>query len=219
MRLGRGSVFSTAKSAIMNWPILYLVLLLPWSTDNPVATQHIEFHSNSSLSISGSSNVNKFACDCEQPLQPMRIDLQVQPGDQLARFRGAVLELKTRALDCGHKGMNKDMYQTLQADKYPTIEIRLEAVRYQPGYSPEFCSEWVTMLASADLTVAGHTRRVHLEIRGKQTGDDKYRFQSQLPVRMTDFGIEPPTALLGLVKVDDEITINLDLILSASEAG
>lgn len=219
MRRGRGSVFSAAKTYIMNWSTLYFLLLLPWSMGYELPTQHIEFHSTSSLSISGSSNVNKFACKCEQTLHPMRVDLQVQPGDQLARFTGAVLVLKTRALDCGHKGMNKDMYQTLEADQHPTIDIRLEAVRYQPGYSPEFCSEWVTMLASADLTVAGHTNRVHLEIQGRQVGDDQYRFKSQLPIRMTDFGIEPPTALLGLVKVDNEITIHLDLTLSANEAG
>jgi len=219
MRRGRGSAFPVAKTKIMNWPTLYILIMLPWSMGYLATTQRIEFHSVSSLSISGSSNVNTFSCLCEQPLQPMQIGLTVQPGDQLARFKGAVLELKSRALDCGHKGMNKDMYQTLEADQHPTIDIKLEAVRYQPGYSPEFCSEWVTMLASANLTVAGRTKRVHLQIQGKQTGEDQYRFRSQLPIQMTDFGIEPPTALLGLVKVDNEITIHLDLTLTANEAG
>jgi hypothetical protein len=36
--------------------------------------------------------------------------------------------------------------------------------------------------------------------------------QGSLQVRMTDFGVEPPTALFGLVKAHDDILIRFHLM-------
>jgi hypothetical protein len=36
---------------------------------------------------------------------------------------------------------------------------------------------------------------------------------------MSDFNVEPPTALLGLIKADDELTVKFDLIATERNTG
>lgn len=200
--------------------LLLLTPLLFMSGTRPATKmQHVRFLASSELYIKGSSNVNQFTCHCEQELYPIQLQVAFNPDDQLARFDQARLDLITRTLDCGNRGMNRDMYETLRADKHPEISIQLRAVRQLEGYSPMLCDEWVPLLASAYLTIAGERRIVHLDVQGRQEPAGHYRFLSELSINMTDFGIDPPKALLGLVQVDNEITIHLDLHVSAREIG
>lgn len=203
--------------------LLLLLLLSPLlfisGTRPTVKMQHVRFLESSELYIKGSSNVNQFTCHCKQELYPIQLDVSFNPDDQLARFAGARLDLTTRTLDCGNRGMNRDMYKTLQAETHPEISIQLRAVRQLEGYSPILCDEWVPLLASAYLTIAGERRIVHLDVQGRQEPGGHYRFLSELSINMTDFGIDPPTAMLGLVQVDNEIIIHLDLYVAAKEIG
>jgi len=202
---------------------ILLTLLAPllfFSGTRPaIKMQHVSFLNSSELYLQGSSNVNQFTCRCEQGLAPLQVNVDFKPEDQIARFERAQLNIVTRNLDCGNRGMNRDMYKTLQANNHPEISIQLRAVRQLEGYSPMLCDEWVPLLASAYLTIAGKKRIVHLDVQGRQEPGGHYRFLSELTINMTDFGIDPPTALLGLVQVDNEITIHLDLHVSAKSIG
>ena len=44
--------------------------------------------------------------------------------------------------------------------------------------------------------------------------DGQYQVSGAYPMKMTDFGIEPPTALLGTMTTGDDVTINFNLTLS-----
>lgn len=35
--------------------------------------------------------------------------------------------------------------------------------------------------------------------------------QGTLPIQMTDFNVEPPTAMLGLIRARDKITVHFDI--------
>ena len=39
---------------------------------------------------------------------------------------------------------------------------------------------------------------------------DRFRIRAEMPVRMTDFGITPPTALFGIVKARNELTVRFE---------
>ena len=39
----------------------------------------------------------------------------------------------------------------------------------------------------------------------------RFRLRGGLPLRMTDFGIQPPVALFGLIRARDELWVSVDL--------
>jgi polyisoprenoid-binding protein YceI len=73
----------------------------------------------------------------------------------------------------------------------------------------------VDITADATLRINGVQRRVKLHVKGRRLSDDGFQFISDTRIRMTDYGVEPPTALFGLIKVDDEVTIHLDIVTRA----
>jgi hypothetical protein len=38
--------------------------------------------------------------------------------------------------------------------------------------------------------------------------------KGQLPILMTDYGIKPPTAMLGMLKTDPKVTVSFETILA-----
>jgi len=68
------------------------------------------------------------------------------------------------------------------------------------------------LLAKGHLYVAGEGRDLQFQVSGTDTGDGALRILGRVTIKMTDFGIQPPTAMLGLLKSKDEVTIHFDLM-------
>ena len=69
------------------------------------------------------------------------------------------------------------------------------------------------------ITLAGEQRPVTVTAQGQRMDDGLVRIQGRHALRMTDFDIEPPTGLLGLVRAHDDIVVRFDLVVSASGAN
>ena len=174
------------------------------------ATYYID--AGSSLSIVGSSNVNKFKCLCTEQFAKSSIQFEPQDGGKILRFSQAGLYIRSKSLDCGNQQMNKDMYKTLRADQHPSIRIELTRAQLQEAQLVSG-QDWTTLKAHTQLTIAGITKPVLFDVKAKRIASDRIRLTASKDVLMTDFGMEPPTAMLGLVKVNNNICIKMDLIV------
>ncbi|MEZ5056726.1 MAG: YceI family protein [Saprospiraceae bacterium] len=168
---------------------------------------------SSKLYLAGSSNVVDFTCNCTQGFPDNEVYFQEDAAKKKWIFKGAELKIQSRKLDCGNKGMNRDMYNTLKADKYPTITIELLETTQPHDKSFMEGNHWVGMDAKVAITIAG-VRKIHnLAVESKKLSNTKFEFKSCQTLYMTDFGIEPPKPFMGMIKVKDEILIHMDLII------
>ncbi len=178
---------------------------------------YFQIEETSKLSIAGSSNVNQFVCECKQNFPKNVLNLRISEDGNAALFEDAVLRIQTKKLDCKHRVMNQDMYKTLQADEHPYISIQLESVEKLPRTSLRALTGWAELTANVTMTIAGTSRGETLTIQARYIGSQEFRFRSEKKILMTDFGVRPPTAMLGLIKVDNSITINMDLVVSVED--
>lgn len=58
------------------------------------------------------------------------------------------------------------------------------------------------------LTIAGVTRPIEAQVR-LDRHDGRVRAECRVPVRQTDFGVRPYSAMLGQLKVADEVLVAL----------
>lgn len=172
---------------------------------------------SSKLYLTGESNVNAFTCNCRERFDTQNFQVDVPKGGGSSRFSRSVFYLTTKQFDCGHKGMNKDLYDALKANQYPKIAIELNEVAQKGGQGLENSRNWVELGATATITIANQSRREYLNAKGLKIGPNRYRFQSEHTIRMTDYGIEPPKALFGLIQVKNNITIHFDLVVNLVE--
>jgi hypothetical protein len=170
----------------------------------------VEVLPTSALYLKGSSNVNKFTCDCEQEFPPVEVDLAMSTQGGVVQFDETLLNIRTAQLNCGNKGINRDLQATLKVKEYPFIEIRLHRV-YLAERPIAIGSAWAEMTALTEITLAGTSQMVEMPFQARRVDGDIFQFKSFHTLTLTSFNIDPPTVLMGLIKVNDEITIYFDL--------
>lgn len=155
----------------------------------------------SRLWIEGTTNVDAFACEAAT----------VQGIGTFDGIAAAEVAVPVAALDCGKRRMNEDLYAALRAEAHPEIRFRLTGVVLE---APMEGADY-RLRVSGRLALAGAERSVSLPVQARRRTDGTYRASGALAIRMTDFGIDPPTAVLGLVRAHDRITVRFDLVAAA----
>ncbi len=61
--------------------------------------------------------------------------------------------------------------------------------------------------------MAGTTKAVTLNAKGKVLENGDIQIAVSQKLKMTDFKMKPPKAVLGTIHVGDEITVNFDVVL------
>ena len=108
--------------------------------------------------------------------------------------------------------MDKKTYKALLSDQHPNIIFELTKIA---GITPT--EEAQTLKATGDLTIAGTTKPVDLEVTAEKTADGFYHFVGSKALKMTDFNMEPPTALFGSLKTGDDVTVKFDIVLAPAD--
>lgn len=184
--------------------------------ESPPDIRQAEFviEDQSELKLSGSSNVNKFTCECECYSESTEHSFSLYNSNPKAvTFDNTTLKLETAGMDCGHRGINRDLYELLKVKEHPFITIELLSANQLSPESLTIAEGWVPISANTAITIAGVCREVTMNISAKKLSDKRYRFSGSKDLYMSDFKLTPPKHLLGLIKVDEEIEIQLDLYI------
>ncbi|MFM8439335.1 MAG: hypothetical protein ACKOAX_12725, partial [Candidatus Kapaibacterium sp.] len=109
-------------------------LLLCGFTDTDMRPMNVVYsiENGSSLSISGTSNVNTFSCLCAETFKRQVLEIRRDDSSRQIRFRNAVLKLPTESMDCNNSRMNSDLCDALKASRYPYIVVELQQIRLRP---------------------------------------------------------------------------------------
>ena len=110
--------------------------------------------------------------------------------------------------------MNRDLCEALKSDDYPFISIELHDAVVLFGSAKGLDSSF-TIRCNASIAITNVTRKVTLDVKAKNVGSGRFHFYCTKQLLMTDYGVEPPTALLGLIKVRNSIRIVLDITTRA----
>jgi len=161
------------------------------------------------MTIKGTSNLH----DWESTVNELRAkgDISLQQG-KFTALNTLSVEIPVKAIK-STKGsiMDNKTYDALKADKYTNITFKLEKVTpfkvQSDGYS---------ITATGNLTIAGATKKVELIVKGKANGDGSITFTGSQKIKMTDFGMKPPTALLGAMKVGNDVEIVFSVTMKKS---
>ncbi|MDQ7041648.1 MAG: YceI family protein [Rhodothermus sp.] len=151
--------------------------------------------------IEGRATLKRFSCRATQV-----------EGHGVVEAGGAMqaqLVVAVQAFDCGEPSMNRDLQQALQADRFPAIRFVLGKVAVLEAPTVDS----VRLDVTGALTIAGVTRTVRFVASGQLLVAGRVRLTGLLPLKLTDFKVKPPTALFGLVRVYDQITVHFDLVV------
>lgn len=116
----------------------------------------------------------------------------------ITAIRMAEVTMKATALKSGKGQMDDIAYKSLKAAKNPNISFKLTSFKTLGSNKAS---------VTGNLTVAGTTKPVTFLVQYLVKGD-AVNLEGKTDFNMTDFNIQPPTALLGTIKTDDKVTIS-----------
>lgn len=155
---------------------------------------------NYSLVINGTSNLHPWQSKANE----VRANgsMQVDAGS-LKAIQSLSVEIPVKSIKSA-KGsiMDNKTYDALNANNYPNIQYKLEKITSLNSKGGGF-----NLNASGNLTIAGVTKRIDMYVEGWIGGDGSITFKGSKKMKMTDFNIKPPTALMGTLTTGDEVEI------------
>ena len=164
----------------------------------------------SELTIEGTSTLHDFHCKTNK----INAYVDVDPGytrdlTKVTRPIAAVkVNIVVKTLTCGNGQMDRNMYGTLKADENQLIKYTLSGYDILDGTASP--SSFVAN-TNGTLVVAGKERPIAMKINAERTSDGKAIAQGEQTLRMSDFGIDPPSFMLGRLKVGDQIKVKFNL--------
>ncbi|MEH6407800.1 MAG: YceI family protein [Leeuwenhoekiella sp.] len=156
----------------------------------------------SDLFIIGKTNVNTFTCLFNINYLKKCQEVFYIENDGEFNFKNAVLVLDTQGFDCGSKPINRDFNKLLQTDEYPeiTIEVRKAQIA-ETGAN-----------AIVAIGIAGKALEYKVPVTIINT--PKTHFKGVLQLKLSDYELELPKKLFGLIEVKDEIEIHFNIVAS-----
>lgn len=127
-------------------------------------------------------------------------------ADNLRTF---TLSVPVQSLKSKDAALDKNMYKALKADVHPTITFTLDRFdrRISTGTLPG-----VPVTVKGRLTIAGVEKSIEMDLQAIPGLADLH-VQGRYALRMSDYGIKPPTMMMGAVRVKDLVMIHFDLHL------
>ena len=161
--------------------------------------------SNSSVSIKGTSNLH----DWESQVTEVRANGSfTMDAGTLESINSLAVEMPVKSIK-STKGsiMDNKTYSALKANKHALITFKLDKATVTKK------DNHYDVNASGYLSIAGSSNKISLYARGNTSSDGSVSFSGSKKLKMTDFGVDPPTALLGTMTTGDEVEIVFKITL------
>lgn len=149
--------------------------------------------SESKMTISGTSTLHDWESDVEE----FNSTANLEKGKVVS----ASFTAKVKSIKSGKSSMDENTYEAMKAEQFPKIKFTTQNI--EPN------GEGVNI--SGDLTIAGTTKEIHFKVNIEQWSKESMVVSGFHTFKMSEFGIEPPTAVFGTIKTGDKITINFEL--------
>ena len=152
--------------------------------------------------IQGTSSLH----DWEMISQACKGTLGVFPMNDKLDISQITVEVQVNSLKSGKKVMDRKCYDALKSEKYPKIVFVLDEVRdlkkiEEANYQAVF---------RGNLHIAGVKKPVDISVE-MTTKENNLHIQGSKSLKLTDFNVEPPKALMGTLKTGNEIEIIFNL--------
>jgi len=186
--------------------VAVMSLVLSGSTFNPGSVPFELSKENSPIMISGTSTLHDWTMslkifDCNAHF--------ILEGSRLKGIDGVTFDCRTTDLKSDNSLMDKKAYAALKSSTFPDIKFNMTSAMEISPDNNKFISSM-----RGKLFIAGKSIPVSIPLNGSLSdikGINIIDVSGEIELKMSDFDITPPTAMLGTLKTGDRITVSFSL--------
>jgi hypothetical protein len=160
---------------------------------------------NSTMTIQGTSSLH----DWHMEVTDLECSATLLMNEEhINSIRDTWFSCKTKSIISDYKLMDNKTYDALKADEFSKITFRMADTRDISLPGNKFTGN-----ITGTLSIAGEVKEIDVPFRGQILAGDQLELEGKVPLKMSEFNIEPPTALMGTLKTGDEVWISYSLKL------
>jgi polyisoprenoid-binding protein YceI len=158
------------------------------------------------MSVVGSSTLHEWESEVTQVESKGSFTLE---NNKLTGIKDVTVKiLVTSIKSTKGKIMDNKTYEAFDSDKNPNITYKLTSAKIT-GSGPEY-----TVAATGSLTMAGTTKPIDMTAKGKVLANGDVQIVGTHKLNMKDYKMVPPTAMMGTIKVGEEVEVKFDIIFT-----
>ena len=182
---------------------LFIIAVFLFSIANHTQAQSFQLK-NHKMTIKGTSSLH----DWESAVESIECKGTYRLTDNvLTEVKDVSLKVKVAGIKSSKgKTMDNKTYEAFQYEKNPYISFSLRTAKIDEVNS--------VINVNGDLTMAGVTRAITIKLNYQILPENQLRVIGSKKLIMTDFNMVPPTAMMGTIKVGDEVEVIFDLTLN-----
>lgn len=114
------------------------------------------------------------------------------------------VEVVVTSIESGKSIMDDKTHDALLSGKFPKIYFKADRLEVIDS----------KIKGKGVLTMAGESRPIAIVADAKLDANKRMEVKGSVDLKMSDFGIDPPTAMFGSLQTGDEVTIKYQLLLN-----
>jgi polyisoprenoid-binding protein YceI len=177
---------------------LILAVSLAAFTQNTQAQTAYKILPGSQIKVNGTSNIHDWA------MAATGFTCDAQITEQGQDISALTFTLPVKNLKGKEDLLNTRAHKALKAEQHNKITFKLTSATTVPQQK--------VVKATGQLIIAGVTKEIPVQVSYLENGDE-IMFTGSRKLKMSEFKVDPPSFMMGALKVADEVTIHLNLKL------
>ena len=202
--------------------LLFAAIIAAGASADPEGAERYDAHiASSRLTLEGTSTLHDWQVEGQRlggyvMVQENELASLWRPSDSSSRALSPTVrvEIPVTSLVSGKRGMDEKMQEALKAKTHPLITYRLQSAKIVTRQAAQADDAVLAIETTGVLTVAGAERAVDLPMHVRRLSEDRLEVSGEASLRMTEFGIVPPRAMLGAIRTGDEVRVHWTWVLA-----
>lgn len=195
------------KISVMNPFLLLTTVLFSFFPGRDTLKWVVE--KNSSLNISGRTNISRFSCMVGEYAEPDTICFAKPCKGANGVALSGTIRLPIDGFDCNNRMMTGEFRKALRDRQYPELSIGFLSL----DRMPEPCGVMQSLKGRVVITLSGVSKEFEIDYNTVMTDAGYVVLEGSRSLTFSDFGLIPPQKMGGLVKVNNALDVRFTLCL------
>lgn len=156
---------------------------------------------SSTAKIQGTSTLH----DWESVIEKTTASLTVNKRGSNLEISEMEVAVEARSIKSGKDVMDMKTYNALKSVEFPSIKFTLN--------TPLTIAEESAVTAKGILQLVGISKEIEVTGNVSNLNENQIGINASYTINMTEYGIDPPTAMFGTIVTGEEITVVFDMQL------
>jgi hypothetical protein len=162
-------------------------------------TSYVLNPENSKMTILGTSSLH----DWEMVVMDINCSAKLTTdGKNISGIQDTRFSAISTSIVSDYKLMDKKTYDALKAEEFSSINFKMI-----DGEILSVTGDKFNGMVTGYLSIAGQTKEVKVPFSGSLLENGQLKLKGKVDLKMSEFKIDPPTALMGTLKTGDNVSI------------